>query len=450
MTSTDLQTRNVPLARPPQLDPVFAATLPDPILHTRLFLEGVARQGDLVAYPSGEQRRVLVNDPDLAHACLTNEVAGIGPSPLTGAARTVLREGLLTITDMQNWRPHRILIQREISYRNVRRHAEVFADTARKRIAGWSPGSVIDIQTEMARLTLDILGEAVFTTDFSSFRDLIRRAMQALIDVSTAIDTGVADSAARQELDAAIAELDILVQQMVAERRIEPASRNDIMHALIAAVDAGNPVFDDSWVRDEAVTLLVGGHDTSALTATMALYLLARHPEIAATLRADMQAALARGVPEAQLADEVALARHVVEETMRLYPPLPTLTRSVTEDITLGEFQIDAGTVLVFSPWVMQRDARFFANPTQFDPWRFAGERRKSTLGNAYFPFGAGPRICVGNHFALLEIAVIVATTTLHADLELLDPNEPVMAPLNSLRCRDGLPARVVQAQAAA
>ena len=432
--------------RPPQIDPHRAAMLPDRVLHTRLFLEGVARQGDIVGYSSGTQQRILVNDPELTHACLTNKIAGIGMSPLTGAARTVLRDGLLTITDMQIWKPHRVLIQREISHRNVRRHAEVFAETARRRIASWQVGDMIDIQTEMARLTLDILGEAVFTTDFSMFRASIRRGMQALIEVSTVIDTNQDATVAREELAAAIAELDTLVQQMVAERRIAPVERSDILHALIAAVDTGDARFSDAWIRDEAVTLLVGGHDTSALTATMALNLLGRHPEIATTLRAELRAALERGTPEVLLADEVALTRHVVEETMRLYPPLPTLTRSVTEPIMLGGYRIDPGTVLVFSPWVLQRDERFFPQPTQFDPWRFAGERRKQTLSDAYFPFGAGPRICVGNHFALLEVAVIVAMTTLHADLTLADTSEPIMAALNSLRCRDGVWAHVAPA----
>jgi cytochrome P450 len=310
-------------------------------------------------------------------------------------------------------------------------------------LAQWQPGSVIDVQAEMARLTLDILGATVFTTDFGTFLQRITRAMEATIRISTMTDTGIADPLAQQELDQAINELDAVVQHLVATRRLEPIERNDILQVLLDAVAQENPLFHDTWVRDEAVTLIVAGHDTTALTATMALYLLARNPEVTATLRDELRRALARGVPEAQLADEVALARHVVEETLRLYPPLPTLTRSVTHDIELGGYRIKAGTVLMFSAWLTQRDARFFPEPLHFDPWRFAGERRKRAIGPAYFPFGAGPRICVGNHFALLEAAVVVALTTLHTELELLEAGEPVMAPLNVLRCRDGLRARV-------
>lgn len=436
------------LKAPPELDPHLAATLPDPLLERPQFLQGVARQGDLVAHWYGAQRRVLVNDPALIDACMSGQVPHIGPSPVTSAAAEVLGEGLLTIQDLARWRPRRVLIQREISYRNVRRHAEQIARLTQAYLARWTPGRQLDVQAEMARLTLDGLGESVFTTDFETFRGLLMRAMQALTDYSTLIDTSQDSTAARRELDAAIAQLDSFVQALVAQRRIAPVERRDILDVLLAAVEQGGSLFHDGWVRDEAVTLIIAGHDTTALTTTMALYLLARNPEVAAALRAELRAAIGRGVPESQLADEVALARQVVEETLRLYPPLPTLTRSVRQDIELGGYAIAAGTVLVFSPWVTQRDARFFADPARFDPWRFAGERRKQTIGPAYFPFGAGPRICVGNHFALLEAAVIVALVTLQRELLLCDTDEPAMAPLNVLRCRDGLWARVKLAPA--
>jgi cytochrome P450 len=427
---------------PPELDRQ-REPLPDQLLARPQFLQAVARQGDVVRYMSGAQRRVLVSDPALIQRCLGGDVPGLGPSPVTRAARVVLGDGLLTIEELERWRPRRVLIQREISHRNVRRHAAQFAELAQQRVAGWGDGGTIDLQAEMAQLSLDSLGAAIFTSDFGAFCALITAAMQALLDHSTAVDTNQDAAPTQAALRRSIADLDAFVQELVQARRIAPVARGDLLQTLVAAADAGGALFDDRWVRDELVTLLVAGHDTTALTATMALFLLARHPAVAGALRDELRAALARGVPPAELADEVPLARHVVEETLRLYPPLPSLTRTAQAPLRLGDYRIDAGDVLVFSAWVTQRDPRFFPEPERFDPWRFAGERRRQSIGDAYFPFGAGPRICVGNHFALLEVAIIVALATLQVTLQLHSADEPAMAPMNVLRCRDGLPATV-------
>lgn len=440
------------MTAPLRLDAAALAALPDPAVDIAGFLESIAAAGDVVAYEHGGIDRVLVLDPAFVHSYLAEGGDASRDTPIFEAARGAVGDGLIT-TSNPRWRPRRLLLQRELSHRNVRRHLDTFAGNTAAMLDRWTEGARIDVQAEAGDLALRNLGDAIFATGFDDFRDLIFDAIGAMQVAVDAANRGTLTDAMIDARDAAAARLDELVQRLVDERRVEPVSGYDLFAVLEEALRHGDPAgaFTRSWLRDEAVTLIVAGHETTAFALTMACYLLARHPDVADALAREVDAAAARGVPDSDLADAVPFARHVLEETLRLYPPLPALHRIATSDLRVGGYDIVAGTMLVLSPWLLQRDARNWPQPLRFDPWRFAGERRRSLPRHSYLPFGAGPRLCAGNHFALLETAVAVSLLVRRHRLELVDPGEPDIAEAGtSIRLARGLPATVRLAERAA
>lgn len=430
------------LPSPPRLDPGVAATLPPYADDPLRFLARVAAEGDLVGYRFGEEERVLVSDPAAVHEVLTAWPEESRWTPITRAAAPMLGDGLI-LAVAPNWRPRRLVVQRELTYRAVRRFAETIVGNTRRSLHTWLAEQTIDLQAALGRLTLLNLGDTVFGSDFGAFSDTLLatlRASQLAIDAAVA---GRFDEVERAALDRATADLDVVVQRLVAQRLVEPTTGQDLLAVLVQALESGDPAFSRSWLRDEAVMLITAGHETTAFTTMMALHTLAAEPETAERLRAELDAALDRGVAPAQLADEVPLSRHVVQETLRLFPPLPALHRTAVDDVELAGHLVPAGTLVAVSPYVLQRDPRSWPEPQRFDPDRFAEGRRRDLPRHAYLPFGAGSRICAGNHFALLEAALIVALVTLETDLDRLGEPPRLVDSGTALRAADPLAVRL-------
>ncbi|WP_375425021.1 cytochrome P450 [uncultured Friedmanniella sp.] len=438
------------LSAPPRLSPDLVATLPPYASDPTRFLSLVAGQGDVVSYRFGQEERVLVSDPAVVHEVLTAWPEESRWTPITRAAAPMLGDGLI-LAGAPSWRPRRLVVQRELTYRSVRRFAEAIVANTERALGTWLRGDGdLDLQAEIGRLTLLNLGDTVFGADFGAFADVLLstlRASQVAIDAAMA---GRFDETERQALDEATARLDAVVQRLVDDRTVEPTTAADLLSVLLEARESGDPVFAGSWLRDEAVMLITAGHETTAFTTTMALRTLAGEPETAQRLRSELAAAVARGVAPAQLADEVPLTRQVVQEPLRLYPPLPALHRTAVADTELGGHAIAAGTLVVVSPHVLQRDPRSWPEPERFDPDRFATERRRELPRHAYLPFGAGARICAGNHFALLESALIVALATLRLDLDARDGPPRLVDSGTALRCAGTVPVALRPAPAGA
>jgi cytochrome P450 len=199
----------------------------------------------------------------------------------------------------------------------------------------------------------------------------------------------------------------------------------------------------DRQVRDEAMTLFIAGHETTANALTWTFFLLAQHPEIAATLRAELDRALAGRIPSAGDLPALPYTEMVIRESMRLYPPAWIVSRIAVDDVTIGGQALRRGNILLASPYALHRDARFFESPDQFMPERFAPEREKMLPRYAYFPFGVGPRVCIGNGFAMLEARLVLATLASQCDLSLVPGQRVVPEPLVTLRPKGGMRMRV-------
>jgi cytochrome P450 len=415
------------ISPPAPIGEATAGEVPHPIQDWVEFMAFAAEQGPLFSFTVAGEPWVWVNDPELAIAILKLPFEKIGVGPLIeGFEESGGIGNALTANYSASWRPRRVLLQRPLSYRNVRGFGEIFAGRVEHKLAEWHDGDTVDVQAEMSELTLAILAETMFSGDLSTAIETIERFNQARNDAFTrrAVDPGwtpASDPAFQDALSA----LDEFIFGMIAARQAE-AEPADILGMLVHAVDREEAQLDDRAVRDETVGLIYAGHTTTANTLTFALALLALHPEIAGELRAQVVAAVGARMPTtAELDEQIPLAREVIEETMRLYPVGDVIDRRARVDLELGDYFIPAGTALVFSAWLPQHDARYFPEPNRFDPSRFGAERRRQIAPHSYFPFSDGPKVCLGNHLSLLEAAFAAAAIVRRFDLELERPGPP-------------------------
>ena len=295
-------------------------------------------------------------------------------------------------------------------------------------------------------LTLRIVSETLLGTDVTSATSTVGRALDVVIaDVNRRVNQLVdvpppfPTRTNRRFMDA-MNVLDEVVLDMIRERRRAGLARDDLLQMLMDTRDAdtGEGMSDDQ-LRDEVMTIFLAGHETTANALSWSLYLLGRSPEVARKLRAEVRHVL--GDRPATFDDVPALryTRQVLDEAMRLYPPAWMIARSPVEDTELGGYFLPARSLLLTSPWVVHRHPDFWTDPEGFDPERFAPEARREQHRFQYFPFGGGPRLCIGNNFATMEAQLILATLTQRWHLELVPGHPVIPEPLVTLRPRGGL-----------
>ncbi|MBZ0287575.1 MAG: cytochrome P450, partial [Anaerolineae bacterium] len=236
-----------------------------------------------------------------------------------------------------------------------------------------------------------------------------------------------------------IAELDAIIQRFIDERRKTNEDRGDLLSMLMLAEDDNGDHMSDRQLRDEVMTLFFAGHETTANTLTWAWYLLAGHADVREKLWSEVDTTLAGRAPTLADLQNLPYSDQVIKEALRLYPPAPGMNREPIEDVTVGGYDVPKGVQLSLSIYAMQRSARYFENPEQFDPERFSPEREKQIPRYAYLPFGGGPRVCIGNMFAMMEARLVLATVAARYDLALLP--EPAVVPeqLVTIRPRYGI-----------
>jgi cytochrome P450 len=292
--------------------------------------------------------------------------------------------------------------------------------------AQWAPGQVREVNGEMMSLTLGIVARTLFDHDPAGERDRIARALAAFRDLS-----GTANLLPAwlplphvRRMARALSDMDAIVYGLIDARRAEPdarlAARTDLLSALVQAQAEGEAGarMTRTELRDEILTLFLAGHETTAQTLTWTFYLLGQHPAVEAALHEELDTVLAGRLPTA--ADALPLTDRIVQEAMRLYPPVTTLARVATEDVELGGQRVPAGSDVACWLYFAQRDPRWWADPERFDPDRFLPGRIEQIPRGAYAPFGAGQRQCIGKHFALMEARLILATVAQRFTLRLV------------------------------
>lgn len=398
-----------------------------------------AEYGPIVRFGILGRQFVLLADPELIREVLV-EKAELFPK----AQRDVeilgrfLGKGLVTNNGASH-RRQRKLAQPAFHHRRIQAYAETMVDYAAAQTDGWHEGEFYDIGEEMRRLTMYIVAKTLFDVDHDEIE-----AFAAGVGVSIHNLQQISDErfdelfslpdwlpTARNRLDRRSREtLDAAVDQIIALRRSqavdgEVPDRGDLLSMLMLARDEDGRPMDDQQLRDEVVTLFVAGHETTSNALTWTWLLLAQHPGVAAQLHAELDAALgvedSRRLPTLADLSQLPYTLQVIKESMRLYPPVWVLnTRTASEDTTIGEYVVPKGTNVFISQYVMHRQARFFPDPARFDPARWTPEFEASLPKFAYMPFGGGPRVCIGNSFAMMEAQLLLAAIAQRWDLALL------------------------------
>ncbi|NLU79173.1 cytochrome P450 [Micromonospora sp. HNM0581] len=416
-----------------------------------------ARHGDAVRLPLGPKTLYFFNHPEHAKHVLAenpgNYHKGIG---LTHARRT-LGDGLLT-SEGELWTKQRKVIQPVFQARRIARQAAGIAEEAERmaaRLQRMVGGGPVDIRHEMTELTLGVLGRTLLDTDLGEFGG-IGAAFEAVQDQAifemmslSAVPTWV--PLPRQlRFRRGRAELQDIVDRLVARRRAEPGGgqgRDDVVSRLIESTSREtDPQVARQRMRDELVTLLLAGHETTASTLTWTFHLLDQHHEVWERVHAEAVEVLGDRTPVYEDLHRLRYTAMVVDEVMRLYPPVWLLPRIAQGEDVVGKWHVPARADVVLCPYTLHRHPEFWPDPDRFDPMRFHPDRPSDRPRYAYIPFGAGPRFCVGNNLGLMEAVFVIACVVRQLRLSRHPGHRVVPEPMLTLRVRGGLPMDVHEA----
>jgi cytochrome P450 len=443
--SASAQTRLPP---GPRISPIASLTYRfsrDPLN----FLSAVARTyGDLASCRMSGEVLFFVNHPRHIRDILVTDHRNFTKSRGLERAKLLLGNGLLTSEGALHLRQRR-LMQPAFHRERIAAYARTmvrYADALRRQ---WRDGATLDVSQEMMRVTLSIAGKTLFDVDVESQAREVGRAltdvmesfwlsMMPFANVIERLPVGRMRRArdARERLDA-------IIYGLIAERRANrPGNdvRGDLLSMLLVAQDEDDgSTMTDRQVRDEAMTIFLAGHETTANALTWTWYLVSQSPEVEARLHAEVDRVLQGRLPSVADIPSLAFVEKVVTESMRLYPPAWLVGRRAIAAYPIGEYVAPARTIFLMSPWAMHRDPRFFPEPDRFHPDRWTPEFKAGLPKLAYFPFGGGPRQCIGESFAWMELVLVVATIAQQWKLRLVPDHPVVPKPVVTLRTKHGL-----------
>jgi cytochrome P450 len=426
----------------------LSGSLPD-FRRDRLdFLSRCAREyGDIVGLRLGPRRVFLVNHPDAIEEVLVTQARNFTKHFALRLNPLVLGKGLLT-SEGDFWLRQRRLAQPAFQRSRITAYGAVMVGYTERMLAGWSPGQTCDMLTEMMRLTLAIAAKTLFDAEIGPEADTVGSALQFLQANFIARFNRLmplpvwVPTPNNLRLKRAVRQLDEILYGFIRQRRQSGVDRGDLLSLLLHARDEDDGSrMTDQQLRDEAMTLFLAGHETTALTLSWAWYLLACHPEAEDRLLAEARAVLDG---RSLTVEDLPRLRHtegVVQEALRLYPPAYVVGREAIQDCEVGGYRVPGGTTLLMSQWVVHRDARYFDEPEKFRPDRWVGDLAQRLPRFAFFPFGGGPRVCIGNTFAMMETVLVLATIAPRFRFTVL-PGHPVVPwPTFTLRPRHGIRA---------
>jgi cytochrome P450 len=401
-----------------------------------LFTDLARTHGDAVRFFLGPQEVVLLSHPAHVHDVLVAGAGDFAKGPILRRAKVLLGEGLLT-AEGDHHRRQRRLVQPAFTARRVAGYTPAMAAAAERVAAGWTDGTPVDAHAAMLQITVDAAGAALFSADVSDRAAGVGAAVDDVLAAYNLLFLPLSGVLQRLPLPAVRRLrrggrwLEGFVDRLVNERRASRAQHGDVLGLLL---DAG---MDDRQVRDEVLTLLLAGHETTASALTWALHLLGADPAASERLRAEVDAAAADGPLGAEHVDRLPFARGVLAESLRLFPPSWAMGREATTDHALaGQGTVRAGTAVVLSQWVVHRDERWWPDAGTFDPGRWL-QPDPGRPREAYFPFGAGSRRCIGEAFAWAEGILVLAAIARRWRLEPTPGHTARPEPLLTLRPRD-------------
>ena len=382
------------------------------------------RYGDVVRMHFGPWPTLLLSNPaDLEYVLAKNASNFVKQRLFWWQVTAIFGNGLLT-SEGAFWLHQRRLAAPAFAGPQLASYGAVMVRHTQQMLEGWQAGEVRELHADMMALTLQIAAKTLFGTELKQDLADIDEAVTLLTDeIATRFSRPfvIPDSVplpGHIRYRRGLRYIERVVSRILDEHRSRRDEGGDLLSTLMQARDENDNLMSGQQLRDEAVTLLLAGHETTALALSWTGYLLGQHPEIQAQLAAEVHEVLGSRAATVEDLPRLRFTEQVVLEAMRLYPPAWAIGREAVQDCEIGGYAVPAGTTLYMSQWVIHRDPRHFENPTAFRPDRWSGDLARRLPRFAYFPFGGGPRICIGNRFAMMEAVLILATIVQRFRLE--------------------------------
>lgn len=411
------------------------------------FLMKVAKEyGEIAHFKLGPQDTVLLNHPDYINNVLVahdwNFLKGRGLQ----RAKKVLGRGLLT-SEGNFHRRHRRLSQPAFHRQRIANYALTMVEYTDRARSRWQEGKPVDIAQEMMRLTLAIVAKTLFDADVESESKEIGEALTDILEMFETFTSPLTEildklpTPSNLRVKKAKERLDETIYRIIDDRRASGEDRGDLLSMLLLAQDAEGDGggMSDEQLRDEAMTLFLAGHETTANALAWTWYLLSQNPEAEAKLHAELDSLLGGRLPSVDDVPRLVYTEMVMAEAMRCYPPVWVMGRRALATYKVGDYTIPAGSIVLLSQYVMHHNEKYYPDPDRFDPERWTAEARAARPKHAYFPFGSGPRLCIGEQFAWMEGILIIATLAQQWRMRMVENHPVKMQPLITLRPRHGL-----------
>lgn len=398
----------------------------------------LARYGDIVGIRVVNFRNIFINHPDLIEEVLVGHPRRYFKGRVLRANRHVFGEGLLT-SEGDFWLRQRRLVQPSFHRARVNAYADTMVHYTQHMLESWRGGDERDVHQEMMRLTLRIVAKTLFDADVARDAQDVGKSLELLLELGanfrrTLFVPHWVPTPTNLRIKREIAYIESILYRIISERRVSGRDTGDLLSMLLHAQDEDGSRMTDKQLRDETITLFLAGHETTAASLSWTWWLLAQNPRVEAKLHAELDQILGGRAPALDDLPRLPYTANVITESMRLYPPAWGLARVVVEDHELGGYPVKKGMGVAMAQWVVHRDPRWYDSPEEFSPERWEGDLLKRIPRFAYFPFGGGPRQCIGNSFAVMETTLILATVAQKFRLHLV-PNHPVV-PLASITLR--------------
>ena len=411
------------------------------------FLLKSAQEGDIVSLSIGSAKSYLFNHPDLIDEVLNKQNQNCIKDIGYRALEDVFGNGLL-LSHGDTWKYHRRLMQSAFNGDRLANYAtQVVADTD-SMLENWRSGEIRDVHREMSLLTVKVIMQTMFGVDATETAEEITAALNAIMlqylhqaEMFYLLPTWL-PTLRNWRANEAKKRLNEIVEDIVEQRKQQ--TKDDVLSTMLTAEDEAGNKLSDKELRDEVITLLIAGHDTTANALAWTLMLLAQNPEVEAKLFAEVQSVLNNRPPTIHDLPRLPYTEMVLKESMRLYPPAWILSRELIKDCNIGGHDFTRGTVVYFSQWAVQRDERWFDRPEQFDPDRWADHLEQRLPRCAYFPFGAGARVCIGKAFSMMETKLILAMVIQKFHLTLVSERSIELLPSFTLRPKQGIKMAIV------
>lgn len=407
------------------------------------FMEIACRYGDVAGLRLLNFRTIVVNHPDYIEDMLVTNARKYTKGRVLRANRRVFGEGLLT-SEGDFWLRQRRLAQPAFHRARIAAYASTMVEYTERFVQEWKHGEERDAHQEMLRLTLQIVGKTLFDADVERDTQDVGKSLELLLEIGANFRRAIfvpewLPIPANLRVRRAVGQIEKVLYRIIAEKRASGRDSGDLLSMLLAAQDEDGSRMTDKQLRDEAITLFLAGHETTANTMAWTWWLLAQNPAVEAKLHDELHAVLGGRAPGLDDLPKLAYAGHVITEALRLYPAAWGLARLTTEEHEIAGYTVRKGMGVACSQWVVHRDPRWYDAPEEFRPERWGGDFAKRLPRFAYFPFGGGPRQCIGNTFALMEAALLLATIARKFRLRLVPGHAVTPFASLTLRPRHGI-----------